>query len=191
MTVVDRRNKLRLAALLGLSAVWLLLLCSPALAHATLVETYPADADTLAESPEQVRLRFDEPIEAAFDPVKVYDQQGDRVDEDDARVDPNDAKVLVGGLEELPDGAYTVEWRITSIDGHIIDDTYQFAVAASAGQSPVTAQTDNEGAEEPNAVPQEDVQGNSSHTIPLAVLGIAALVVLLLALVRHARTHLR
>jgi methionine-rich copper-binding protein CopC len=189
MTVVDRRNKVRLAALLGLSAAWLLLLCSPALAHATLVETYPADADTLAESPEQVRLRFDEPIEAAFDPVKVYDQQGDRVDEDDARVDPNDAKVLVGGLEELPDGSYTVEWRVTSIDGHIIDDTYQFAVAASDAQSSVTAQTDNEGAEEPNPTSQENVEGGSIHTIHLAVLGIAVVVVL--ALVRRARTHLR
>lgn len=175
----------RPAALFGLSAVWLLLLCGPALAHAELVEAYPADGDALAESPDQVRLQFTEPIEAAFDPVKVYDQQGNRVDEDDARVDPDDAKILVAGLEELSEGSYTVEWRVTSIDGHIVDDTYQFAVTASAGQSPVITQTDNEGAEEPNAASQEDVEGSSIHTIHLAGLGFAALVVLVVALVRR------
>jgi methionine-rich copper-binding protein CopC len=176
----------RPVALFGLSTIWLLLLCGPALAHAELVEAYPADGDALAESPDQVRLQFTEPIEAAFDPVKVYDQQGNRVDEDDARVDPDDAKVLVTGLEELSEGSYTVEWRVTSIDGHIVDDRYQFAVTASAGQSPNTPHSDHEGAEEPSPAPQEDVEGSSIHTIYLAVLGIAALVVLVGALVRRS-----
>jgi methionine-rich copper-binding protein CopC len=175
----------RSAALFGLSIVWLLLLCGPALAHAELIEAYPADGDTLAEPPDQVRLQFTEPIEAAFDPVKVYDQQGNRVDEDDARVDSDDAKVLVAGLEELSEGSYTVEWRVTSIDGHIVDDTYQFAVTASAGQAPDTPHTDHEGTEEPNSVSQEDVEGSSIHTIHIAGLGIATLVVLLVALVRR------
>jgi copper resistance protein C len=175
----------RPAALFGLSAVWLLLLCGPALAHAELVEAYPADGDALAESPDQVRLQFTEPIEAAFDPVKVYDQQGNRVDEDDARVDPDDAKILVAGLEELSEGSYTVEWRVTSIDGHIVDDTYQFAVTASAGQSPDTPHSDHEDAEEPNAASQEDVEGSSIHTIHLVGLATAALVVLVVALVRR------
>ena len=175
----------RSAAFFGPSVVWLLLLCSPALAHAELIEAYPADGDTLAESPEQMQLQFTEPIEAAFDPVKVYDQQGNRVDEDDARVDPDDAKVLVEGLEELPNGSYTVEWRVTSIDGHIVDGTYQFAVAASAEQSPVTTRTDHEGSEEPSSAPQESVEGGSIPTIHLVVLGVVALAMLIVALVRR------
>ena len=187
--VLGKRNKLRLAALLRLSAIWLLLLCGPALAHAELTEAYPADGDALAESPEQVQLQFTEPVEAAFDPVKVYDQQGNRVDEDDARVDPTDAKVLVAGLEELSEGSYTVEWRVTSVDGHIVDDTYQFAVAASAGQSPGITHTDHEGSEEPSPDSQEDTQGSSIRTIYLAILGIAALVVLVVVLGRRARTR--
>ncbi len=174
-----------MAALMGLSAVWLLLLCGPALAHARLLEAEPEDGATLTQAPDQVRLRFDEPIEAEFDPLEVRDRQGNRVDEDDARVDPDDAKVLVAGLEELSEGSYTVEWRVTSIDGHIVDDTYQFAVTASAGQAPDTPHTDHEGAEEPNAVSQEDMEGSSIHTIHLAGLGIAALVVLVVALVRR------
>lgn len=115
-----------------MSAVWLLLSWGPAFAHARLAETYPDDSDALAEPPEQVQLRFSEPVEAEFDPIEVYDQEGDRVDEDDARVSPDDRRLLVADLEELPEGSYTVEWRVTSADGHPVDGSFEFAVDASA-----------------------------------------------------------
>jgi methionine-rich copper-binding protein CopC len=122
----------RLAVLFGLSAAWLLLLCGPALAHARLVETYPTDGGTLAESPEQVQLLFSEPIEAEFNPVEVYDQGGDRVDEDDARVSPDNARLVVADLGGLSEGSYTVEWRVTSADAHPISGAYEFVVDTSA-----------------------------------------------------------
>lgn len=130
MTTVGVRRSA--ALLLGLSAVWLLWWCGPALAHARLTETYPADGDALAEPPEQVQLRFNEPIEAEFDPIKVYGQEGDRVDEEDARMSTDDRRLLVADLGELPEGSYTVEWRVASADGHPIDGGYEFAVDASA-----------------------------------------------------------
>lgn len=119
-------------ALLALSAVWLLLSCAPALAHARLVETYPADGDTLAEPPEQVQLLYNEPVEAEFDPIEVYDQGDDRVDEDDAREAPDNHRLLVVDLEELSEGSYTVQWRVTSTDGHPVSGEYGFAVDPSA-----------------------------------------------------------
>ena len=122
----------RSAALLGLSSFWLLLSCGPALAHARLVDSYPADGETLVEPPEQVQLRFNEPVEAEFDPIEVYDQEGNLVDEEDARVSPDDRRLLVADLGELPEGSYTVEWRITSADSHPLDGGYEFAVNASA-----------------------------------------------------------
>jgi methionine-rich copper-binding protein CopC len=125
----------RLAALFGLSAAWLLLPCGPALAHARLVETYPADAGTLAEPPVQVQLLFNEPVEAEFEPPKVYDQEGERMDEDDARVSPNNARLLVADLGELSEGSYIVEWRVTSADAHPASGTYGFTVGASAGDA--------------------------------------------------------
>ena len=130
MTTVGVRRSA--ALLLGLSAVWLLWWCGPALAHARLTETYPADGDALAEPPEQVQLRFNEPIEAEFDPIKVYGQEGDRVDEEDARMSTDDRRLLVADLGELPEGSYTAEWRVASADGHPIDGRYEFAVDASA-----------------------------------------------------------
>ena len=106
---------------MGLSAVWLLLWCGPALVHAKLTKSYPAERDTLAEPPEQVQLRFNEPVEAEFDPVKVYGREGDRVDEEDARVSADDRKLLVRDRGELSEGSYSVQWRVASVDGHPID----------------------------------------------------------------------
>jgi methionine-rich copper-binding protein CopC len=122
----------RLAVLLGLSAVWLLASSTPALAHARLLQSYPANGDTVAEPPEQVQLRFSESVEAAFEPIEVYADGGNRVDKNDAQTAPDNPKVLLTDLEELSEGSYTVDWRVTSADGHPVSNSFRFAVDASA-----------------------------------------------------------
>src|SRR5688572_2323543 len=123
----------RVLITLTLAALWLAAWCAPALAHARLLQESPASGTSLEEPPQQVRLRFSEPVDAEFDPVRVFDAEGNRVDEDDARVDPDDARVLLAGLEHLPRGSYRVEWRVTSLDGHVVEDAYAFNVAPDAG----------------------------------------------------------
>ena len=183
--MTTRPGTRRLAALLGLSAVWLLLSCGPALAHARLVETYPADGDALAKPPEQVQVLFSEPVEAEFDPIKVQDQGGDRVDEDDARIAPNNRRLLVVDLlEELPESSYTVEWRVTSADGHPVSGVHEFVVDASvagAGEAtrepiePIERSAEQEGA---NSV---------GHYIHFVGLGLGALILLALTLLRRRK----
>jgi methionine-rich copper-binding protein CopC len=95
----------RLVGVLALAALWLTVWCAPAVAHARLLQETPASGASLEEPPEQVRLRFNEPVDAEFDPLKVYDAEGDRVDEDDARIDSDDARILLAGLEDLPEGS--------------------------------------------------------------------------------------
>lgn len=138
----------RVALLAGLAAAWLLLACAPALAHATLVGTSPPRGGSVSEPPGRVELRFTEPVGAEFDPVVVRDASGARVDARDGRVDPNDARVVLAGLEELPEGSYTVEWRVTSIDGHVIDGRYGFAVAAAGEDRPPGDAANGEGTTE-------------------------------------------
>ena len=83
-----------------------------------------------------MQLRFNEPVDAAFSPLKVSDQQGNRVDEDNARISSNDARLLVVDLKEgLPKGSFTVDWRVTSADGHPVTGTYSFVVDGSAAGS--------------------------------------------------------
>src|ERR671916_1176916 len=104
----------RVALLAGLAAAWLLLACAPALAHAPLVGASPPRGGSVSEPPERVELRFTEPVGAEFDPVVVRAADGARVDAHDARVDPEDARVVLAHLERVPDGSYTVKWRVTS-----------------------------------------------------------------------------
>jgi copper transport protein len=183
--VTTRPDTRRLTALLGLSAVWLLLLCGPALAHARLVETYPADGDILAEPPEQVQLLFSEPIEAEFDPIKVKDQVDNRVDEDDARIAPNNRRLLVVDLlEDLPEGAYVAEWRVTSADGHPVSGVYGFTVNTSTAGASEVAGEPIEPIE--RSAGQEDV-GSVGHYLHIIVLGCGALALLVLALLRRRK----
>lgn len=141
----------RLVGILALAALYLTMWCAPASAHARLLQETPTAGSSLGEAPEQVRLRFNEPVDAEFDPLRVYDAEGDRVDEDDARVDPADARVLVAGLEELPEGSYRVEWRVTSIDGHVVEDAYAFNVVSDASGTEGGARAEAGNAGEPEA----------------------------------------
>src|SRR5215210_3477 len=131
-----RAARRRAALLAGLAAAWLLLDCAPALAHANLVEASPPQRDKVSKPPERVELRFSEPVDAEFDPVVVRAASGARVDAHDARVDPEDARVVLADLERVPEGSYTVEWRVTSIDGHVVDGRYAFIVAPSGEDLP-------------------------------------------------------
>jgi methionine-rich copper-binding protein CopC len=156
---------IRLVTLLGLSAVWLVLLCIPALAHARLLETYPAEEAVLAESPQQVQLRFNEPIEAEFSPLKV-------------RISPNDATLLVIDLAEpLSKGSYTVEWRVTSADGHPVNGTYRFAVGDSTTGSKGGAGKPIEPIERSARQEEKGSQGGITQAAVLGVLLIGALAV--------------
>jgi len=121
-----------LVVVLGLVMLAMVWHASPALAHAELLRATPADGDTLSEQPGEVRLVFDEPVRAEFDPINVTDEEGNRVDREDARTLSDDPDVVVASLDVLPEGSYTVEWRITSADGDPISGEYGFAVDASA-----------------------------------------------------------
>lgn len=141
----------RLATLVGLSVLLSSLICAPALAHAELEKTFPKEGDTLSEQPGEVRLFFDEPVRAEFDPIKVTDEGGNRVDGEDARTLTDDPDVVVASLDDLPEGTYAVEWRITSADGDPIGGEFEFAVgdaavgAAAEDEKPAAPQDEEAG----------------------------------------------
>src|ERR687889_2331709 len=131
-----RAAKRRGVLLVGLACAWLLLACAPALAHANLVEASPPQGSEVSKPPERVELHFSEPVDAQFDPVVVRAAGGTRVNTHDARVDPEDARVVLADLETVPEGSYTVQWRVTSIDGHVVEGRYDFAVVAAGKERP-------------------------------------------------------
>ena len=168
------RRVFRAVVLLVLSFGWILPWSPPASAHAQLSEATPAAGTTIRESPDLVSLRFTEPVEAEFDPIKVFGPGGERVDRRDARVSPDDARVVEVGLEELPRDAYRVEWRVTSIDGHVVADEYGFEVAEAGEPAGGAYEGAGESAPQPAA--------REGGTNPVAAYGAASLGVLAVAI---------
>ena len=164
-----RAGVLALVVFLGLAALAVAWQAAPALAHAELLRATPAAGERLSEQPGEVRLVFDEPVRAEFDPVKVTDENGDRVDDGEADTLTEDPDVLVASLAGLPGGSYTVEWRVTSADGDPIDGSYEFAMGDSA------LDAEGGGEEEPTA--DSSGSGGVSFATILGVLLVGVLAV--------------
>jgi copper transport protein len=109
------------------SLIVALVVTPSALAHATLDSSTPANDEVLRRAPDQVVLRFDEPVETAFGSVRVYDGAAKRVD--DGRTTRPDPKAVAVGLPaNLPRGTYTVAWRVVSADSHPVSGAFVFHV---------------------------------------------------------------
>ncbi len=98
-----------------------------ALAHATLLETTPADRSVVRVSPKTVTLRFSENVEASLGSVRVYDGQARRVDGGELQRPSGDV-VEATIPKRLADGTYTVAWRVISADGHPVHGAFVFSV---------------------------------------------------------------
>jgi methionine-rich copper-binding protein CopC len=96
--------------------------------HAVLQRAEPRVESRLKRAPDEVRLYFTERLEAAYSSVRVLDDRGVRVDRRDSRVDRANPALLRATLSPLPPGAYTVLWRVLSIDGDVTEGTFTFRI---------------------------------------------------------------
>jgi copper transport protein len=125
-----RSRATALLLLSSLAFVGLGVTARPAEAHAIVRETQPAADEVVAEAPSAVTIRFNEPVELAFGAVRVYDTGARRVDRGEARHRGGDTTVEVRLRPGLPDGTYTVTWRVVSADGHPVREAFVFHVGA-------------------------------------------------------------
>ena len=109
----------------------LVLLPSLAFAHAYLVKSVPAGRATLFSSPGKIHLWFNERLEPKYSSASVFDPDGKRVDADHAQVSTEDPKQLSVALKQLPPGRYTVKFRVLSVDGHVVEQSYPFTIRAT------------------------------------------------------------
>jgi copper transport protein len=107
--------------------VSLLALASPAGAHAALESSEPGAEAVLEEAPGEVLLRFTEPVRAGEGALRVFDGNGDRVDEGDVSRRDGD-RTLAVALPDLGDGAYVATWRVVSADSHPVSGGFTFRV---------------------------------------------------------------
>ena len=104
---------------------------APALAHAMLVKAEPPRRAVLTRPPAQVRLWFNEELEKDYASLAVLD--GDKaVTDTRPTIAADDPKAIVLALPELAPGKYTVKFRVLSVDGHVVDTSYDFTVKSKA-----------------------------------------------------------
>ena len=111
-----------------LVAAGALAFASPAFAHAKLQESAPAKDATVSTPLTEVVLTFSEALSVAT--VQVLDQDGHEVKAVGAL--KRDGKTLHLPLTaKLPEGHYTVTWRVTGDDTHVVTGSLPFAVASA------------------------------------------------------------
>jgi copper transport protein len=116
--------------------VALLVGASAAFAHAQLLGTSPLSGSTVKVQPKEVIFKFGEPIGGDLGAVRVYNAQGQEVD--DLQVthpEGNSHWMGVGLKPNLPDGTYTGTYRVISADTHIVYGGLVFSIG-HAGAAP-------------------------------------------------------
>ncbi|WMS43485.1 copper resistance protein CopC [Acuticoccus sp. MNP-M23] len=96
-----------------------------ALAHSAAKPGAPADGETLSAPPELVRLNFGDPMRITV--LKLVGPAGE------VKLARTDGMQPVTTLEARPEGemgagAYEIEWRGMSADGHIMKGTVDFQI---------------------------------------------------------------
>ena len=105
-----------------------------ALAHAQLVARSPGAGTIVAESPDEIRLIFSEPLERQATSLDILDLNGEPVLTRVGEVDPADPYALVVDDPQLPDGVYLLEWRtLSAADGHTAEGFFNFGVGDVPG----------------------------------------------------------
>lgn len=147
----------RMWVLVVVAAVLFTLYGTPqaAWAHNVLIGTTPGDGTQVKVAPATVVLTFNEPAIATGTKMIVTGPAGSATVVDPVLIDNTVRQSLQPGL---PAGEYTVEWRVTSADGHPINGSFSFqAKAGSAKDLPTTATSPSAtSVETPSATPSTD-----------------------------------
>ncbi|MET0456805.1 MAG: copper resistance CopC family protein [Mycobacterium sp.] len=104
-------------------------------AHATRVSADPAPDSSVQTGPARVSATFNEQLQANFASMTVVGPDGNLWSNDEVTV--QGAVATVSLRQPLgPAGTYTVNYRVTSADGHVVSGAWSFDVATAGNGSP-------------------------------------------------------
>jgi methionine-rich copper-binding protein CopC len=106
----------------------LVALARPALAHAQLTESSPADKASVSASPTELDLSFSEALNLKFSGLTIAGSDKSPVTTGDPMLMDGDKVLMVPVSQTLSAGAYTVYWHVLSTDGHKSSGSYSFTV---------------------------------------------------------------
>ena len=100
-------------------------------AHAILDSSSPASSSVLPESPKEIRLDFNEKVEATLGDIRLFNSQQKEVAIDNSVRSNFDTSVVTAALPSLDNGVYVVVWRVVSADGHPATGAFPFEIGES------------------------------------------------------------
>jgi copper resistance protein C len=103
-------------------------------AHATRIAADPAPDAALTTAPRQVSATFNEQLQTTFAAMNVVGPDGNVWSAGAPRV--QGAVVAVDLMPLGPIGAYTVNYRVTSADGHVVSGSWSFRLTAAGNGTP-------------------------------------------------------
>ncbi|MEX2556355.1 MAG: copper resistance protein CopC [Actinomycetota bacterium] len=122
----------RIAAALLLAGAGLLFIAPRARPHPLLQSSDPTDGAELTSPPDAVTLTFTEDPEVALSVVRVLDSSGAEFQLGKPVRVPSMVRTLRVRVRDLPEGVYTVAWRVVSrVDGHATGGAFAFGVGVS------------------------------------------------------------
>ncbi|BCZ22204.1 copper resistance CopC family protein [Mycobacterium senriense] len=127
-------RRLALGACVGVMFVIATLTAPVAGAHATRVATDPAADAVLAAGPQRVSATFNEQLQTTFAAMTVVGPDGNVW----STGEPTVQGAVVGiALRALgPAGTYTVNYRVTSADGHVVSGSWSFRLTVPGTGTP-------------------------------------------------------
>ncbi len=126
-----------LPILLPLVAAFLavLVLAGSASAHAVLESSVPTRGQVLEKAPPEVSFEFNEPVEASFGALRVFDTEGEEVQSGESFRADGDTTIAAALPDDLPEGTYTATYRVVSADAHPVSGGMVFTVGEGSGVS--------------------------------------------------------
>ena len=139
-------------------------------AHAARISVDPAENAAVSAGPARVRATFNEDLQTTFAAMTVVGPDGNLWSSGQPQV--AGAVVSVGVRPLGPTGNYTVNYRVTSADGHVVSGSWSFRLTAPGTGTPG---------------PMVDSSDNSPGDVPVWPFIVGAVVLVGAAVVWQAR----
>jgi len=99
--------------------------------HPFTEETVPQKSSNVPVSTNEIIVHYSEALELDFSELKVFDSNGNQVDNKDTSYFEGESSLIVT-TPPLEEGIYTVTSKVLSkVDGHLVDDAFVFAVGSA------------------------------------------------------------
>src|SRR4051794_6661221 len=151
-------RSVRLACIAALVAAMGLAGAPAAAAHPARGAADPADNAALAQGPPRVSATFNEQLQPQFAAMTVVGPDGNLWSKGDAQV--AGAAIAVEVRQLGPAGTYTVNYRVTSADGHPVSGSWSFRLTVAGAGLPG-----------PSAATPADTSGGGIPVWPFLIAG--------------------